>query len=488
MTILIIDIGSSSSRALLFDDDARPIPGARASRHYEFITSPPGASILDADELRHQVEVCIDDILSHPAASSIMLAAMDTFVGNVVGVGADKLPVTPLYTYADTRSAQDVAALFHEVDPITAHRRTGCRLHTAYLPGRLRWLRRTQPDEFARVYRWVDIGTHLYSRWFNREMPASFSVSAWTGLLNREDCTWDEAWLSHLQLDPERLPELSDYDAPVVGLSTDYAKRWPLLANVPFFLALGDGASANIGSGCIDKAHIALTLGTTGAIRVVTDDALPPVPDGLWGYRVNRRLHLIGGATSEGGSVFSWARAVLQLPDSAALETHLASLQPRQHGLTVLPLLAGERSPGWMANATGTISGIRLSTTALDIAQALLESVALRLAIIAGQIAQVASPDARIIAGGGAITASPAWAQMIANALNRPLHITHESEITARGTAILALVAAGQGKLADYPVSISGTIMPQSDAVQVMGQALFEQQRLYQALYLREIS
>lgn len=487
MTVLVIDIGSSSSRALLFNDRAQPIPGARVSRPHEFVTSPPGASFIDADELRYQVEACIDDILSHPAARSITLVAMDTFVGNVVGLGADGRPLTPLYTYADTRSAQDVAALLNEVDPVLAHQRTGCRVHTAYLPGRLCWLRHTQPHDYAQVRRWVDLGTYLYSRWFNRIIPATFSVSAWTGLFNREQVAWDEEWLAQLELKPEYLPQLSDYDDPAVGLSTDYAKRWPLLAGIPFFLALGDGASANIGSGCIDKTRIALTLGTTGAVRLATDDTLPPVPAGLWSYRVNRRLHLVGGATSEGGSVFGWARDVLRLPDNDTLERQLVGLQPRQHGLTVLPLLAGERSPGWMANATGTISGIRLSTTPLDIVQAILESVALRLAIIASQITQVAAPDAQIIAGGGAITASQAWAQIIANAMNKPLHISHETDTTARGTAILALVAAGQGTLLDYPVRISSTITAQPEAAAIMKQALHEQNALYQALYHREV-
>lgn len=487
MTVLVIDIGSSSSRALLFDDHAQPIPGARASRSYEFVTSPPGASIIDADELRHQVEACIDDILSHPAARLITLVAMDTFVGNVVGLGADGRPITPLYTYADTRSTQDVAALVNEVDPVLAHQRTGCRVHTAYLPGRLRWLRRTQPHDYAHVRRWVDFGTYLYSHWFNRIIPATFSVSAWTGLFNREQAAWDAAWLSHLELEPVCLPQLSDYDAPAVGLFADYAKRWPLLADLPFFLALGDGASANVGSGCIDKTRIALTLGTTGAVRLVTDDALPPVPDGLWSYRVNRRLHLIGGATSEGGSVFGWARDVLRLPDNDTLESLLSSLGPAQHGLTVLPLLAGERSPGWLANAAGTISGIRLSTTALDIMQAILESIALRLAIITSQVTQVAAPDAQIIAGGGAITASHVWAQMIANAINKPLNITHETETTARGTAILALVATGRGTLFDYPVRISNVITPQPAAAATLQQALHEQTALYQTLYHREI-
>jgi gluconokinase len=147
------------------------------------------------------------------------------------------------------------------------------------------------------------------------------------------------------------------------------------------------------------------------------------------------------------------------------------------HGLTFLPLLAGERSPGWSANATGAIIGLRLSTTPLDILQAALEGVALRLALIARQLGDLAG--AAVIASGGALASSPTWTQIIANALNCPLHLTAESEITARGTAILALRSLGKDGLNDFPPEISAVINPQPEGVAALRAASARQVELY---------
>src|SRR5262249_10986492 len=163
---------------------------------------------------------------------------------------------------------------------------------------------------------------------------------------------------------------------------------------------------------------------------LVSSEILPPAPPGLWSYRVDAAHHLIGGATSEGGNIFSWARDTLRLGESDELNAELMNRVPDAHGLTFLPLLAGGDSSRGQAHATGSVVGLRMSTTPLDILQAALEGVAIRLSLIADQLTPLSGAEAHVMGGGGALSASPAWAHMIANALNRPLHITEETEIT----------------------------------------------------------
>ncbi|MEP7292574.1 MAG: gluconokinase [Chloroflexota bacterium] len=478
MTILVLDLGSSSIRALLFGDDAELL--AQSARPHHFASTPPGASTLDAAELQPNVEACIDEILHHPLAVNIRAVGMDTFVGNLLGVDGQGRALTPIYTYADTRSTEDVAALAPTIDLAAAHQRTGCVHHTAYHPARLRWLRRTDPTLFASVSQWIDVATYLYRQWFGDPVPCSYSVASWSGLLNRETLDWDDQWLTLLDLPKSALPTLTDYDAPCSGLLPAYAQRWSVLRDLPFFLAVGDGAAANVGSGCVGRGQVALSLGTTAALRAASDERLPPVPEGLWCYRITRNLHLIGGATTEGGSIFDWVAKTFALPDDA--EQQLAGRTPDAHGLTFLPLLAGERSPGWAAHATGTLHGLRLSSTPLDVLQAALEAVALRLSLIAAQLDTGATP---VIASGGALRASPAWQQMVANALNRPIKIAGEGEITARGTAVLALSALDGRDLASFPVKISSTVKPKAKGVELMRAGRERQQALYDSFYAR---
>src|SRR5262249_22508837 len=156
-------------------------------------------------------------------------------------------------------------------------------------------------------------------------------------LLDRHALTWDAPLLEHLGLTPAQFSPLADVDAPLRGLQhRTYAERWPALRDVPWFPAIGDGAAANVGSGATSQDRMALTVGTTGALRVVRP-TVPEVPAGLWCYRVDRRRALLGGATSEGGNVYAWLRETLNLGAPNAIEQALAAQLPDGHGLTVLP-------------------------------------------------------------------------------------------------------------------------------------------------------
>jgi gluconokinase len=141
--------------------------------------------------------------------------------------------------------------------------------------------------------------------------------------------------------------------------------------------------------------------------------------------------------------VLAWLRNLVRLPADDEVEAALAAAEPDSHGLTVLPFLAGERSPGWRSQQRAAISGLSLDTTALDIARAGLEAVALRLALVYALLAPLATPGHAIVASGGALR-SRAWAQAIADALGQPLQLSSEEEATSRGAALLALESLGR--------------------------------------------
>ena len=482
MTILALDVGSSSVRALLFDHDdkgVKLIPDAITQHNYVFDTTEPRQSTVDAVFLRSLLEKCIDEILQHPQAQDIQAVGMDTFVGNLVVVDGDNTPLASVVTYADTRSAQFIPSLKQRIDADYMHQRTGTILHTAYWPAQIELFEYPSPVEpFLLGY--LDFATYVLRSWFNKHVPMGYSTASWSGLLHRESLDWDADWLEVLSVPKMLMPPLADYTSAQNGLSEEYVKRWPQLADVPFYLAVGDGASAQVGSGAVEDGTAALTIGTTAAIRKVSTEKLPPVPAGCWGYRIDADHHLIGGALSEGGSIFAWARDVLKL-DLDTLESELSKSEPAQHGLTVLPLLAGERSPGWRGDATGTIHGLRLSTTPFDVVHALLESVALRLAIVARQLHL--GGEGKIIGSGGASAKSPVWAQIIADAMEHPLHLIDEPEITALGTAHLAWCALNNQPVSSANPKIARIVEPRPQYAKVMRELIEKQQRLYHQLY-----
>ena len=481
MSLLVIDLGSSSARTLLFDDGARLIANSVRSRKHNFFTDSAGRARADAAELQRSVESCIDESLQHPAAPSIRAVGMASFAGNWLGLDAGGQARTPVVTYADTLGGGEIPSLLERLDgdADAYHQATGCMLHPAYLPAQYAQLQRAQPDLEARISRISDIGGYLYRQWFGCEAPVSYSLASWSGLLEtaRRDWHWDYAKLLTGERLLGKLPCLADYDQALTGLNAVYSARWDVLRDVPFFLALGDGAAANVGSGAIDSSRIALTMGTTSALRVVKD--IERVPRGLWRYLVCAGMPLVGGATSEGGNVYQWVMQDL-LRDEGGLEDRLSGRAPDCHGLTVLPLLAGERSPGWQPDASGTVHGIRRSTSQLDVLQAHLEAVALRLSLIFDLLK---APGATVVAGGGALQSSAAWAQMLADAFDSPLLLLAEAEITARGVALMMLRRLDGVDPAAEPPRIDRVVEPVTKHVSMLRAARERQVELYRRLY-----
>jgi len=486
--ILALDIGTTSTRALLFDEHGRALPDCIAQVGNQLQTTADGGATFDANALFKNVVAVIDQVLAMAGSRATRIAAVasDTFVSNVLGVSSAGDPVTPLFTYADTRNAADSETLRTELGAAglsAAHDRTGCLVHTSYLPPRFRWLQRTNPDWLRGAAYWLSFGEYLYWKLLGKRV-ASYSVAAWTGLLNRHTLHWDEAWLADLPLTVDQLSPLGDVDDTLRGLLPPWADRWPALKTVPWLPAIGDGAAANIGSGCDNPSRIALTIGTTGAMRVVLPPDLPQVPAGLWLYRVKKTQGLLGGATTEGGNLYAWLRETLQLPPAEQLERELAARPPADHGLTILPFVAGERAPGWKGSARASVVGFSLNTRPLDIVQAALEAIAYRFAIIYGRIKpHLGAEKQQIIASGGGLLSSAAWLQIMADVLNEPIIALTEHEITSRGVALLALQQLGQiTHPSALPPETGQTYLPDGERHELHAPAFARQQLVYRQL------
>ena len=249
---------------------------------------------------------------------------------------------------------------------------------------------------------------------------------------------------------------------------------------MPWFPAVGDGGCSNLGAGCTDGSRLALMIGTSGAMRVAWAADRVDVPDGLWCYRADRRRVVLGAALNDGGNLLLWCRSTLQLGEEEAVERELSAMEPFRHGLTFLPFLAGERSPGWRADARAAVTGLSLNTRPVEILRAGLEAVALRFARC-HDLLRAALPGAReIVASGGALLRSPAWMQIAADALGRPLLASAEPEGSCRGAALLALEALGRiGSLEDLPAAVGARVDPDPRRHALYREALERQEALY---------
>lgn len=483
--VLVIDLGSSSTRALLYDRDAQLVPGAVARKTFNFDLGADGRSEDDPKAAFERVCEVIDNVMARHEVQDVKISAIgiSAYASSLLCLDEAGQPLTPVYTYADTRFTYDARVLRGEVDELSALQRTGCRVRANYVPARIAWIRRTLPHVFRTTHWFASLSDYLCLRLFG-VMRAGISVWSWSGLLNRRAMAWDSDWLNHLGITAEQLPSLARGDEWVGPLAPDFAARWPMLKETSCLPAVGDGAAANVGSSCIDDQRIAVTIGTTAALRIVNAGPYAELPAALWGYRVDNARELIGGATTEGGSVFQWLRKTLRLPEPAILEQAIAEMPPDAHKLTILPLFAGERSPGYSEDSRATLHGLSLDTDPVQIARACLEAIAYRLCAIYDELQTVARPGAPLIASGGALLASPAWCQILADVTGTTLSICDEAEATSRGIAMLLLERLGVGTLNHYASTthLGRKFQPDAQRHGIYRLAMARQKSLYSAV------
>jgi len=268
--VLALDVGSTASRGDVYDAAGRPVEGGRQKVPHQFRTSGDGTSEIDPDQVVDELEEIITGLTGASLQGRIGGVALDTFASSLVGVDGDGRPVSPCYTYADSRCGPQVTALRRELDEGEVQQRTGCRLHSSYLPARLRWLRETDHDRFTAARRWLSLGEYAYLR--------------------------------------------------LLGTTVLDGARW--------FAPISDGFASNLGTGADDESTAAVAAATSGAIRVLVSDIPEQIPSGLWCYRVDSRRSLLGGALNDVGRVLSWLQDTVQLADADPRELMTAAPEP----------------------------------------------------------------------------------------------------------------------------------------------------------------
>jgi gluconokinase len=446
--VLAIDMGTSSTRALLFDRLGRAVAESETQLPYDVLATPDGGVELDPALVLQRTEACVDGALAAARREGITvsLVAVSCFWHSLLGLDDRGQPATPIYMWGDTRARFAASAIRGEIDVEGYRQECGVTVHSSYWPAKLRWLRETAPERFQRVRRWTSAADYLALAWQGVDR-VSAAMATGTGLMGVQTGDWSDRALEIAGIDRAVLPPIVSRSEPVTGLRNPWLERWPELAAVPWYPSIGDGACANAGSGAVGRNRLALTLGTSGAVRAIVDAPVGErytVPPGVWAYRLDDRRLVIGAAVSNGGNVAAWVGGITDLPARDESLGDQQFVEADSHGLTILPFLSGERAPLWDDRVTGVMAGLTLAVDRPRLLRAAMEAVSVRLAMLFRLLQPQMEPGCAVIANGGALLGSEAWQEMTCDALGVPLTILEPTEETgARGAAVLALEAFG---------------------------------------------
>ena len=465
MLIAAVDIGTSSTRALLFDD--AQFTGCSAATEYQLNTPEPGAAELDPEQVLQALIKCLRE-LSMNGTAGIECVVLSSAMHSLIAVDAAGAALTPTYTWADNRASSEAKILRASSGAQALYAETGVPIHPMSPLVKLLWLKQTRPEVFAGAAKFVSLKEFICHRLFERWIVDD-SIASASGLYSLVKRDWSEAALALAGIERARLSPVARPETLLRDLAPDLAAAMHLHRGTPFVLGGSDGCLANLGAGLLAgeaRRRAVLTIGTSGALRMAVDQPAPDAKMRTFCYALAAGQFVIGGATNGGGLPLRWLRDNFPqlrsgLPpaggaDSAAGDAYaaLAALAqqapPGAAGLLFHPYLAGERAPLWNGDARASFIGLNFGHGPAHMVRAVMEGVLFNLALILGVLEELAGgPVDEIIAGGG-FAHSPFWLQTAADLLGRPLLVAENPETTAQGAALLAVRALGRaGSLRD---------------------------------------
>ena len=377
---LTVDIGTSSTKAVLWDLHRNPVAQGRSP--YPTLQTQVDRSELDPDIVYRAflaaMRLCLHAARIPP--KRIVSISLSSAMHCLVGVDVRGKALFPIQTWADNRSSPE--ALYVRSQSKWRHLpdQTGCPIHASFPLVKLRWLAKNNQRLHDKTHRFVSLKSYCLGRWLGVWIE-DWSMASGTGLFDVRTFRWHPAALRAARVDRSQLPELVSPYQIIVKLSQKAADLVGLAAGTAVIPAAGDGPLANLGSGRIGKGDLHLSLGTSGAVRVLTRLPLNIGSSGLWCYVLDDEHWVVGGSSNNGASILEWFFDRLKDVGRSqqAADRLVKSLGLGPVGLLFYPYIHGERSLYWNSQLRGALLGITSTHSNLDFLQAAIEGIAFQL-------------------------------------------------------------------------------------------------------------
>ena len=417
MTILAIDQGTTSTRALVIEDSGA-LRIVKSIEHQQFYPKP-GWVEHDPEELIQNIRVCIE------SCDELLAIGIDNQGESCLAWHAEtKQAITPVIVWQDNRTQSSVDRLksknFHEL----VLEKAGLPLDPYFSAAKLAWIVENVPEakELLRC-RKLRLGTtdsFFLDRLADR-FVTDISTASRTSLMNLRSGQWDEELCNLFGVPIEALPEI----IPTTG------NFGIIVSNAALY-----------GHGCKKTGDAKITFGTGAFALVVTGDTIYQsaeqglLPTVAWQLEGQKTVYALDGGVFSAGSAINWAQSlglftsynqIQQFTKSSAIE----------RALVFIPALSGLGCPYWDRKAGGAWIGLSLDTQPMDLMQSILEGIAFRAAEVVATMNKFVSINDEISIDGG-LSANPYFCQFLADVLNLQVVVRSSTELTAVGTALLA--------------------------------------------------
>ncbi len=450
--MLGVDIGTTSTKAVLFDRQGNAVK--QSSIEYPLNVPEPGAAEQDPDEILEAVKQSIRTVMKESSIDpkDLKVVSFSAAMHSLIAINQEGKPLTPSITWADQRSAPYAEQIKAQTG-LDLYKRTGTPIHPMSPLTNILWIKTDRPEVFEQTDRFIGIKEYVFHAFF-KEYVIDHSIASATGMFNLHTLDWDEEALNILGIGPEKLSRIVPTTTQFKGIEPALAEELGLDEQVVFVIGANDGCSANLGVDAVMPGEVAITIGTSGAIRTVTDKPVIDEKGRTFCYALTENHWVIGGPVNNGGMVFRWLRDELckeevqeakqQNRDPYDLITEKIDQVPAgSEGLLFHPYLSGERAPSWNANARGSFFGLAIHHHREHMMRAVLEGISMNIHMVLLALEELIGTPKEVRATGG-FAHSEVWRQMIADIFGQEVHVPKTVESACLGAAILGMYALGE--------------------------------------------
>jgi len=443
MSLIGIDLGSSSIKVAAYAADGRMLAGARRSVHTT--RTEAGHSEIDVFESRDAFDSALAEVAGRPELREDPPVAISFSSSGreVFPVAGDGTPLGPCLMTADTRGDETAAEIASRRSAEEWFRLAGHVPRRMDPVSRALWWRKTRPDVTARA-RWFMNWHEYYALQLTGRPVVDWSDAGAWAVYDVATGNWSRERIAEAGIDPGWLPEVQPNASPIGKIEPAVAAKFGLPPGVLVVTGAWDAFAAAVGSGGVDPGVVALACGTWHSFTVPIRAGWPV---GLAKEGMNVSPHPgptgfgILGTNPNGTTVIDWARDLLHM-SIEDLESGLAGAGPGPTGvatdaaLTPMPHVAGGDARG------ATFAGVNLATTRLDVVRALLEAIACEFALTLQRLG-TCGVETRLVRATGGGSKLAWWMQLHADVCGVPVEIVDQDEPGAFGAAIIAGVGAG---------------------------------------------
>ncbi|WP_251459904.1 gluconokinase [Weizmannia agrestimuris] len=445
-----VDIGTTTTKSVLFGEKGKVISMHHAG--YPLYSPSPQVAEQNPDEIFRAV---IDSmktaiVKSDIDPSEIKLVSFSSAMHSLIAVDKDGKPLTNCITWADARAAKWAKKIKDEWHGQDIYRRTGTPIHPMSPLSKITWLRHEEQELFKKTFKFIGIKEYIFYRFFGQYV-IDYSLASATGLFNLHDLDWDKDALHVAGITADKLSKPVPTTFSLTGLAPEYAVETGIPQDTPFVVGASDGVLSNLGVNAIDPGVVAITIGTSGAIRTVTDKPVTDPKGRIFCYALTENHWVVGGPVNNGGMTFRWVRDELAAAevetakrlgiDPYEVLTKIAArVAPGSDGLIFHPYLAGERAPIWNADARGSFFGLGLHHKREHMVRAVLEGVIYNLYTVMLALQEMIGIPKKIQATGG-FARSDLWRQMLADIFNQEVVVPESFESSCLGAIVLGMYA-----------------------------------------------